>query len=252
MVYPCLTLLQDLHNGPATKSDARHGQQQNYGQGDYGQQQNYGQGDYGQQQAYGQGDYGQQQAYGQGDYGQQQNYGEPAYGAPGSYRQDPNAGYGGYPAAYGAAAGQPAGDPQDLSKPWYGIGFGDALSRWTKKMFVFDGRASRSEFWWVALAVWGAYWVLGILISIIGSSTGSVSLDGGYSASGWPTFVSSLLYLGAVVTTLGVGARRLHDANLSGLWQLLHIGIFLCGLGPIVLIILWALNSKPEGARFDR
>ncbi|WP_396415616.1 MULTISPECIES: integrase core domain-containing protein [unclassified Kocuria] len=24
VVYPCLTLLQDLHNGPATKSDARH------------------------------------------------------------------------------------------------------------------------------------------------------------------------------------------------------------------------------------
>ena len=56
------------------------------------------------------------------------------------------------------------------------------------------------------------------------------------------------LLLASIVPAIAVSARRLHDANLSG-WLYL---ISLIPCGSIVLIVLWCLPSKPEGARYDR
>ena len=40
-------------------------------------------------------------------------------------------------------------DPLDL--PRYGAGFGEAVKRYFKKYATFSGRASRSEYWWIAV-----------------------------------------------------------------------------------------------------
>ena len=56
------------------------------------------------------------------------------------------------------------GDPQrqDLAYPAYGIGFGAAVKRAFQKYARFDGRASRSEYWWFTLA----YTVVGLLLYV--------------------------------------------------------------------------------------
>ena len=50
---------------------------------------------------------------------------------------------------------QPLGatDPRDLTLPLYGATFGQAVARFFRSYARFSGRASRSEYWWVQLAV---------------------------------------------------------------------------------------------------
>ena len=88
------------------------------------------------------------------------------------------------------------------------------------KYFVFEGRASRSEYWW---------WFL------ITFATGFVV-----------QFIVPGLYLAVVVLlglpTIAVTARRLHDQNRSGWWQLI-------GLIPFIGWILLALSLIREGTR---
>ncbi len=62
---------------------------------------------------------------------------------------------------------------------------------------------------------------------------------------------SYLFVLWGLVTLIGslaLGARRLHDANLSGFWQFLHVVL---GIGSLVLFLMALLPSNPKGARFD-
>jgi uncharacterized membrane protein YhaH (DUF805 family) len=186
----------------------------------------------------------------------------PQYGdqQPGQYPQQ-----GGQPGQY-PQPGQPGGstgaEPPRWA-PWYGIGFPQAFVRVFQKYADFTGRASRSEYWW--FVVWNI--IIAVVLSIVGSlidlATGSTmrmaadaqsdptnlsSLIGSsFSAPGnWVSWVWSLIVL---IPSWALGARRLHDTNRSGWWQLLTI---IPLLGSIVLIILFASGSRPEGARFDR
>jgi uncharacterized membrane protein YhaH (DUF805 family) len=60
--------------------------------------------------------------------------------------------------------------------------------------------------------------------------------------------ISEVLYvivaLGTFIPSLSAGARRLHDTDRSGWWQLL----ILVPLGIFVVLILMALEGKPEAA----
>ena len=83
----------------------------------------------------------------------------------------------------------------------------------------FNGRASRSEFWW--------FFLFEIMISVAADIiTHNDDL-------------SSLLGLAFLLPNLAVGARRLHDIGKSGWWQLLMI----TGIGLIPLFIFWARDS---------
>lgn len=55
--------------------------------------------------------------------------------------------------------------------------------------------------------------------------------------------------LALIIPTLALIVRRLHDANLSGLFALLLLIPF---FGGIAVFIMMFLPSKPEGSRFDR
>ena len=95
----------------------------------------------------------------------------------------------------------------------------DAVKACFRKYADFSGRATRTEYWWFFLAV-----LLG-------------------SAVAW--LISLRIYtLFSVVTLLpmiAVGARRLHDTNRSGWWQLLALVPF----GVVVPLILLAQRSTP-------
>ena len=103
--------------------------------------------------------------------------------------------------------------------------FGKSIKTCFSKYAVFSGRASRSEFWWFAL--------FGLIGGIVTAVIDVMILGYSSEASG-PT---SIIF--TVITTLpylAVGARRLHDINRSGWWQLITLTV----IGIILLIIWWA------------
>ena len=97
------------------------------------------------------------------------------------------------------------------------------------KYAVFSGRASRSEFWWFAL--------FGFIGGIVTAVIDVMIL--GYSAESYgPTNI--IFSVVTFLPYLAVGARRLHDINKSGWWQLIYLTI----IGIILLIIWWASVGK--------
>ena len=99
-----------------------------------------------------------------------------------------------------------------------------------KKYAVFDGRASRQEFWMFTL--------FNIIISVVLAVIG-VIIDFPY--------LSTLYSLAVLLPTLGVGVRRLHDTGRSGWWYLIS---FVPLIGIIVLIIFWAQDSQPGDNKY--
>ena len=99
-----------------------------------------------------------------------------------------------------------------------------------KKYAVFEGNASRNEFWRFTLMVI----VFSIASAIIDSKIFGIPWD---EATG-P--VSLIIQIGLAIPSLSIGARRLHDIGKSGWWQLLYFTV----IGIIVLIIWWATASE--------
>jgi uncharacterized membrane protein YhaH (DUF805 family) len=88
----------------------------------------------------------------------------------------------------------------------------------------FEGRASRSEYWWFALAVF--------LGSVVLSRVSLV--------------LAVLWSLGTFVPHIAVAARRLHDTDRSGWFQLIA---FVPVVGWIIVLVLLVLEPK-EPNRF--
>ncbi len=99
------------------------------------------------------------------------------------------------------------------------------------KYFVFEGRASRSEFWWFSLIYTLIYLAL-MLAEYVLDLGGMISL---------------LFTLAVLLPSFGVSARRLHDTNRSGWWQLL---VLLPLVGWIILIVFCAQPSQEGDNRF--
>ena len=90
----------------------------------------------------------------------------------------------------------------------------DAVKTCLEQYVGFDGRASRSEYWWFFLAFVIAGFVTNILDGIIFSG---------------PTWITTILQLGLFLPTLAVVFRRLHDHGKSGwnvCWAFLILPIF--------------------------
>jgi len=102
--------------------------------------------------------------------------------------------------------------------------FAESIKTCFFKYADFDGRASRSEFWW---------WVL--FVFLVSAATSIVS-----------NVVSGLFSLGVLLPNIAVAARRLHDIDRSGWFQLV-------GLIPLIgwiLMIYWCVQEGKEPNRF--
>jgi uncharacterized membrane protein YhaH (DUF805 family) len=99
--------------------------------------------------------------------------------------------------------------------------FMESVKTCFSKYAVFEGRAGRPEFWWFMLFLLA----VNIVLSWISP------------------FVGAIFTLATLVPSLAVGARRLHDTDRSGWWQLLCLTV----IGTIVLIVFFALPAK-DGA----
>ena len=138
-----------------------------------------------------------------------------------------------------------------LSQPLYGASFGQAVSRFFKKYATFSGRASRSEFWWVALFTGLLYGVLGGILGGVIAATGTPDESGQFQLRGAAIAVVvlwALVSLALVIPGIALTVRRLHDGNFTGWLYLLHL---IPSVGSIIIFVLTLLPSNPEGRRFD-
>ena len=95
------------------------------------------------------------------------------------------------------------------------------------KYALFDGRARREEYWMFTL--------INFLISIIlGFIAGAIGLK----------FLSYVYSIALFVPSIALGARRLHDTNRSGWWQLL---CFIPIIGWLVLLY-WYVTDSDTGS----
>jgi uncharacterized membrane protein YhaH (DUF805 family) len=172
-------------------------------------------------------------------------YSDPTYGqAP--YTQP---GYGqGYQAtpSYGLAPYTAVLD----ANPRPSVTMPQALKLWLKNWKNFSGRASRSEFWWTYLGLVIAETVVSIVFMIVGLifAAATNSSDAAAVVLFLLLGVVGLVGLAALVPSLALGVRRLHDTNQSGWMYLLT---FIPYVGGIVLLVLMAQPSNAMGARFD-
>ena len=107
------------------------------------------------------------------------------------------------------------------------VGFGDAISQGFNNYFTFYGRATRAENWW-----WALFTIIGVVaLSIVENIVGI------------PAVLSGIFRLATLIPSFALGARRLHDINRSGWWQLLWFAIL---IGWIILIV-WAIKQGDKG-----
>ena len=111
----------------------------------------------------------------------------------------------------------------------------------------FNGRASRSEFWFFYLfniLIGGIPALLGFILMASTSTTSADGMTTELGAGGVIGLIiillAGLISLGLIIPNLAVGCRRLHDRGTSG-WLLL---LALVPCGSIVLLIFWVLESQ--------
>ncbi len=91
------------------------------------------------------------------------------------------------------------------------------------KYVDFGGRASRPEYWWFVLFI--------IVVSVVLSFVSNLA--------------SGVFSLATLLPSIAAAARRLHDTNRSGWWQLIALVPL---IGIIVLIVFLAQEGKPATA----
>lgn len=94
------------------------------------------------------------------------------------------------------------------------MGFVQSVETCLKKYVVFEGRATRSEYWWFYLATF-----------IVSAILAALDIN----------WLSQVFSLAVLLPSLGAGVRRMHDVGKSG-WFILI---------PIYNIILAATPSQP-------
>ncbi|AOO65599.1 DUF805 domain-containing protein [Sulfurospirillum halorespirans] len=96
-----------------------------------------------------------------------------------------------------------------------------------KKVFDFDGIASRREYWSFALV----NFIVIIILSLVSK-------------------ILILIYaLIVIVPSISLATRRLHDAGMSGWWQLIT---FIPYLGALILCVLLVYSSKKIDNKYLR
>jgi uncharacterized membrane protein YhaH (DUF805 family) len=217
-----------------------------YQQGGGYQQPQYQQPQY-QQPQYQQGQQGQQGQYQQGGYQQGGGYQQPQYQQPQpQYQQQAPYGYGQPPQAgpYGAMPQVP------YMQPGYGIpsgpegylrggpvGFGEAFSLAYQNKFNYEGRASRSAYWWCALVMF--------LISI-GVEIAILIIAAVIKAPAIAVVLYLVFAIAALIVGLPLSVRRLHDIDKSGWWLLIELIPF----GGLVIFVFSVLEGTRGPNRY--
>ena len=103
-----------------------------------------------------------------------------------------------------------------------------------KKYAVFSGRARRMEYWYFVLFNLIVAFVLALIDTLLGTTTGVSSFG----------LLSGIYGLAVLIPTLAVLVRRLHDIDRTGWWILINL---IPLVGTIVLLV-FALTPGTPGS----
>ena len=105
--------------------------------------------------------------------------------------------------------------------------FGDSVSTCLKKYFVFEGRASRSEYWWFQLLFTSSYSISTIFEIVFENDIAYIFLG---------------ITLFTFIPAISASIRRLHDTNRSGFFLLISLIPLIGGL--VLLFFLIPVGTK--------
>ena len=114
-----------------------------------------------------------------------------------------------------------------MTSPSY-VGMVDAVKLFIQNYTNFNGRSTRSEYWFTYLAFLIVGSVLGLLSSFLSIFK----------------ILTGLLSLAILIPSLALSIRRLHDIGKSG-WYLLMSLIPL--VGAIIVLVFLCTPSQPQG-----
>jgi uncharacterized membrane protein YhaH (DUF805 family) len=107
--------------------------------------------------------------------------------------------------------------------------FGTSIKTCLGKYATFQGRASRSEYWYFILFT--------VLVEVVVSVVSGVLGDLG-------SILALLVILGLMLPGLAAAARRLHDIDRSGWWYL----VVLVPLVGAIIVLIWFCKAGTPGA----
>ena len=155
----------------------------------------------------------------------------PGYGAA-QNAYNPNPGYGA--PAYGTAPYAPAEDFNIIT----------AYKSFWKKYADFSGRSRRKEYWLAS----AAHAIIMFVLSMLGTIIISLNITSGASANPesafWTLYAIIIIYcLAAIVPSIAMTVRRLHDIGKSG-WHY-FISFIPCYIGSIIMLVYTCTDSQP-------
>ena len=112
------------------------------------------------------------------------------------------------------------------------VGFGDAIKQAFQNIFTYQGRASRSAYWWFAL-----FSVIALIVAVFLAT----------ALKSFGSVIDIIISIGLFLTSLSLTVRRLHDTDRSGWWYLITFVPF---VGGIVLLVFTLLEGTPGPNRF--
>ena len=114
------------------------------------------------------------------------------------------------------------------------MNFAESISFCFSNYANFNGRGRRSEYWWFYLFTW--------ILSLGGSVLDFTTTGHGYGVMYWITALVT------IIPAIAAGARRLHDINKSGWWQLIAFTI----IGIIPLVIWMATEGTKKNNPYGK
>ena len=112
------------------------------------------------------------------------------------------------------------------------MSFGQSIKTCFGKYIDWNGRASRSEFWYFQLFLFILYFIAGQIDSfVLGTELGQIGT----------TYI--IVLLGTMLPALCATIRRLHDVNRSGWWCLISLTCI-----GIIPLLIWEASSGASGS----
>ena len=124
------------------------------------------------------------------------------------------------------------------------MGFTAAIRSGFDHYVKFDGRASRSAYWWWALFVFIVGIVANVLDGVFGLQQFREFNGQMYAAGG---VISGLATLALLLPNLSVTIRRLHDTDRSGWWWFI---VIFPVIGWIIYLYFMIARGTPGPNRF--
>ncbi len=132
--------------------------------------------------------------------------------------------------------------------------FNESIATCLSKYFVFKGRASRSEYWWFYLFFTLIWWAADVVDGIYALVMLNEAMLTNRELDAFDRFCIDfgceglIIFCVLLIPSIAAGARRLHDTNRSGWWQLLYLTI----IGIIPVMILLAQKSAKQENKYDQ